>query len=244
MTLSHGWNLPEQHLLPDAIVAFVDGELAPVPAQRAAAHLQQCAACSAEATAQRQASGLVRAAGSPEIPAGLLSTLREIPTEVELPSGPDDLAVAPDGQVVMVQRPEKVQKSARLGSGPVLGSSAPLGTNPLGSSAAALGVGSAHHQATRRAAQGAGVVVSGIVLGALALTLPQMQGQTGSTDGTGTGASVPARRPAGVQVARAELGGGAVRGGKQAPPAPSGSRTPSPSSSAPSVTVPVATHPH
>lgn len=237
MTPSHGWSLPEQHLLPDAIVAFVDGELAPVPAQRAAAHLQGCASCAEEAAAQRQASGVVRAAGYPQVPMGLLSALREIPTEVELPSEPDGLAVAPDGQIVMVQRPEKVEKSVRLGSGAKLGTTAPLGTTSLASS---LGAPSAHHQATRRAAQGAGVVVSGLVLGALALTLPQLQGPSSPTGGTEPGASVPARRPTGVQVARAEMGGGSQRAARTATHTP---RKPGTTTTVPAVEVPVAAHP-
>lgn len=226
MTLSHGWSMPEQHLLPDAIVAFVDGELAEAPARRAEAHLRRCASCSAEAAAQRQASGAVRSASVPHAPAGLLSSLREIPSDVELPAMPDGLAVAPDGQLVMAQRPQKQRKSRAdsaplASSGPVIGSSAPLGAAGLGDGA----LGAADRHASRRAAQGAGVVVSGLVLGALALTLPQLQGPV--SGGSESGSSVPARRPAGVQVARAELGGGAVHtadrrsGQQQSSPDPS-----------------------
>jgi hypothetical protein len=97
----------------------------------------------------------VRAAPTPCAPAGLLARLGAIPEQVELPSAPDNLAVTEDGQLVTVQRPDRVA----FGSGPVLGQSRPFGTggNRLGG---------------RRARQGAGVVVSGLMLGALALVVP------------------------------------------------------------------------
>ncbi|HEU5472123.1 MAG TPA: zf-HC2 domain-containing protein [Actinophytocola sp.] len=152
-----GWGLSEQHLLPDAVVAFVDGELSLTAVERATSHIARCPGCAADIAAQRQASAAVQAADSPPVPAGLLATLRAIPQEVELPGSPDGLAVTEDGQLVMVQRPD------RAGSVP-FGSSTPLGSSPrLGEGRAVLG------RFTRRTAQGAGVVVSGLVLGALAL---------------------------------------------------------------------------
>jgi anti-sigma factor RsiW len=148
-----GWS---QHLLPDAVVAFVDGELSPTACDRAASHVARCAICAAEISAQRQARAAVRAADTPPPPAGLLASLRAIPQEVELPTTPDGLAVTDDGQLVTVQRPDRV---APLGSGQ------PFGTSPkLGEGKAVLGF-----RFGRRASQGAGVVVSGLVLGALAL---------------------------------------------------------------------------
>ncbi|MEJ2855280.1 MULTISPECIES: zf-HC2 domain-containing protein [unclassified Saccharothrix] len=154
MTDLRGWGLPEQHLLPDAVVAFVDGELSASAHSRAAAHLARCPFCAAEAYSQQQARSAVRAAETPCAPAGLLARLGAIPQEVELPSAPDGLAVTEDGQLVAVQRPDRVA----FGSGPVLGSSRPFGTGS--------------RFGGRRARQGAGVVVSGLMLGALALVVP------------------------------------------------------------------------
>lgn len=158
MTDHRGWGLSEQHLLPDAVVAFVDGELSTTARERAASHMIRCPSCAAEIAAQRQARAAVQAANMPCVPAGLMATLRAIPEKVELPSTPDGLAVTEDGQLVAVQRPDRAA-STTLGSSPPLGSSAKLGE---GRSVLGWRVG-------RRTAQGAGVVVSGLVLGALAL---------------------------------------------------------------------------
>ena len=160
MTDLRGWGTSVPHLLPDAVVAYVDGELSPSSHERASAHVAGCAFCAAEVTAQRQARAAVRAADAPCTPAGLLAALRAIPEHVDLPSAPDNLAVSEDGQLVVVQRP--------LGSSPALGSSAPLGHG-----SAVLGQRPKSGRALPgRAAQGAGVVVSGLVLGALALVTP------------------------------------------------------------------------
>jgi anti-sigma factor RsiW len=159
MTDLRGWNLPEQHLLPDAVVAFVDGELSVNAHNRVAAHMQGCPSCAAEISAQRQARASVRAADAPSLPLGLLAALQAIPQNTELPELPDELAVTQDGQLVAVQRPDRAGRTP-LGSGPPLGSSPRLGQGPT-----VLGRG-------RRTAQGAGVVVSGLVLGALAFVAP------------------------------------------------------------------------
>ncbi|GGP60806.1 zf-HC2 domain-containing protein [Saccharothrix coeruleofusca] len=157
MTDLRGWGLPEQHLLPDAVVAFVDGELTPSARARASAHLSRCPFCAAEAYAQQQARSAVRSAETPCAPAGLLAKLGAIPQEVDLPSAPDGLAVTEDGQLVTVLRPDR---ASSFGSGPVLGQSRPFGT------------GGGSRFGSRRARQGAGVVVSGLMLGALALVVP------------------------------------------------------------------------
>lgn len=141
------WAMPEQHLLPDAVVAFVDGELTAGAHERAAMHVARCACCSAEITAQRQARAAVRSADAPGASANLLAALRAIPQQVDLPTAPDGLAVTRDGQLVAVQRPEAFPGGEPLGS-----------STRLGEGRAVLG---------RRA--GAGVVVSGLFLGALAL---------------------------------------------------------------------------
>jgi anti-sigma factor RsiW len=165
MTDLRGWGSSVPHLLPDAVVAYVDGELSAGSHDRASSHVAGCPFCAAEVAAQRQARAAVQAADMPCTPAGLLAALRAIPQHVDLPCAPDNLAVAEDGQLVVVQRPDAV---APLGSSPALGSSAPLGRG-----SAVLGQRPKSGRALPgRAAQGAGVVVSGLVLGALALVTP------------------------------------------------------------------------
>jgi anti-sigma factor RsiW len=155
VTDERGWGLSEQHLLPDVVVAFVDGELSPTAHDRAAAHMARCPHCLADIVAQRQAASAVQSADAPAVPAGLLATLRAIPQQVEVPATPDGLAMTDDGQLVVVQRPEQQHTP--------FGSSAPLGSSAkLGEGRAVLG-----RRSSRRTAQGAGVVVSGLVLGAL-----------------------------------------------------------------------------
>ncbi|SFQ19089.1 Putative zinc-finger [Amycolatopsis arida] len=189
MTDLRGWGLPESHLLPDAVVAFVDGELSLGARERAAAHLVRCPSCAAEVAAQRQARAVVRRAEAPAVPANLLANLRAIPEHTDLPSAPDNLAVTEDGQLVAIQRPERV---AGLRSTEPLGGGAPLGT-----SANVLGNGPRLGAARRRTAQGAGVVVSGIVLSALALVV------TASLDEDGT--PEPGGEPP-ASVLRAQFG--------------------------------------
>ncbi|MFC0547426.1 anti-sigma factor family protein [Kutzneria chonburiensis] len=176
MTELRGWSLPslpEQHLLPDAVVAFVDGELSATAHDRAAAHLARCPFCAAEAATQRHARSAMKAASAPSAPAGLLASLMSIPQDVELPSGPDNLAVTEDGQLVTVLRPGKASEKLRpFGSGPAFGSSQPLGSSPN-----VLG-----NRVSRRTKQGAGVVVSGLVLGALAIVT--MHGDTPADNST------------------------------------------------------------
>ena len=184
MTAPRGWALPESHLLPDVVVAFVDGELSHGARDRAASHINRCPACAAEVRAQRQTVDAIRRAGAPSMSAGFLASLQSIPQHTELPSTPDNLAITADGQLVAVQRPDRV---AGLRDAGVLGGVAPLGSSaPLGQSPNVLGGG----RFKRRAAQGAGVVVSGLVLSALALVGTSADGD-GSPE-TGGGVPQPA----------------------------------------------------
>ncbi|MBV8933758.1 MAG: zf-HC2 domain-containing protein [Kutzneria sp.] len=179
MTDLRGWGLHEQHLLPDVVVAFVDGELSATPHDRAAAHLARCRSCAAEAATQRYARAATRTATTPSAPASLLASLRAIPRDVELPTGPDNLAVSEDGQLVTVLRPGRARQGDSFGGRSPFGSSTPLGgTAPLGS--ARTVVGGHIRFPGRRSRQGAGVVVSGLVLGALAVVA--MHGDTPATD--------------------------------------------------------------
>lgn len=178
-------SLPESHLLPDAVVAFVDAELSLGAHERAAAHLVHCPGCAAEVAAQRQARKAVRGAQAPAMSAGFLASLRAIPDDTEipdLPGTPDNLMVTDDGQLVVVQRPEK-----HAGA---VGKPAPLGSStPLGESGEMLG---GPHQLWRRTAQGAGVVVSGAVLSAIALGVTGGLGMGDSGDRGGTAPAPPA----------------------------------------------------
>ncbi len=115
-----GWGLSEQHLMPDAVVAFVDGELTPTAWDRASAHVAKCPYCAAEVAAQRQAREAVQEANNLAAPDWLVASLRRIPENVEVPSTPDGLAITEDGQLVAVQRPDRI---------PALGGSQPLGSS-------------------------------------------------------------------------------------------------------------------
>ncbi|KFU79575.1 Putative zinc-finger [Amycolatopsis lurida] len=222
MTAPRGWGLPESHLLPDAIVAFVDGELSLGAQDRASAHIARCQSCAAEVTAQRQAVAAVKQAGAPSMSAGFLASLCSIPQNTELPGTPDNLAMTADGQLVAIQRPDRV---AGLRDTGVLGGTAPLGsTAPLGQSPNVLG-GGRFGLARRKYAQGAGVVVSGLVLSALALVATSGDG---TEDQPNTGFTPPQGVNAGLLPA--QLGGGT-------PPEPPRSPAPSPSTS--SAPVPV-----
>lgn len=208
MSEPRSWNLPEQHLMPDAVVAFVDGELSSLARQRAAEHIAKCPFCANETSTQRQARSAVQSAGDPGAPAGLLAALRAIPIDTELPGTPEHLAIAPDGQLVAIQRPDRVPglvgRSPGFGDKPMMGSSSPLGSNTLGSSP--LGQGSAvlrHRPSGRRAVQGAGAVIGGLVLGALVVVGPHMLSGT---------ADAPSEPPVnGAGLANAPIGAGGAR---------------------------------
>src|SRR5215217_3567686 len=120
MTGARGWSLPESHLLPDAIVALVDGELSAGAHDRALSHIAHCADCTADVAAQRQARTEVQFARAPGMSAGFLASLRSIPHSASFEqvnlgmssssnsfSGsllPENLAVTDDGQLVLIQR--------------------------------------------------------------------------------------------------------------------------------------------
>jgi anti-sigma factor RsiW len=139
----------QDHLSSDAIVAYVDNELAAGPHARATRHLAECPECAAQVRAQGQARSALRHAGCPSLPSSLLSSLRSIPQVAELPEPPAGLAIGPDGQFVSIQRPE-------------LREQAPPARADLSTS-----VGS-----SRKRLIGAGAAVSGLALGALAFGVP------------------------------------------------------------------------
>ncbi|MBV9144112.1 MAG: zf-HC2 domain-containing protein [Pseudonocardiales bacterium] len=112
-----------QHLAMDAVVAFVDGELAPIARDRAAAHLTVCQSCAAEVATQCQTSKVVRSAQCPPVPADLLAALRDIPHTASLPGTPAGRAVTAEGTVVEASRLGRARtwplgSSQRWGGGP------------------------------------------------------------------------------------------------------------------------------
>lgn len=169
------WRIPviapdwgQDHLSLDAIVAYVDDELAEGPQLRATRHLAQCRECAAQVVAQGQARAVLRTAGCPSLPSSLLSSLRAIPQDTDLPGPPPGLAVTSDGQLVSVLRPDRAKAVAPEEQAPLAGQP-PAGT------------GGSHHvphhgehdkRPYHRLRVGTGVAVSGLALGAIALAAP------------------------------------------------------------------------
>lgn len=194
------------HLSSDAIVAFVDGELAHGPRTRAAQHLQECAECSAQVVTQGQASTAVRVAPCPSLPTALLSRLGSIPQDTDLPGVPAGLAMTADGQLVSVLRPERAERPRHTRSR--TDQRRPDQRRPEHPA----GDGPDRRRAVRGMRLGTGVAVSGLALGALAL------GASGAPAGTmatppadrgllgGTVLGVPASgRPSAVIDARLRM---------------------------------------
>ncbi|MBN9735821.1 MULTISPECIES: zf-HC2 domain-containing protein [unclassified Pseudonocardia] len=75
----------EAHLTLEAVVAYVDDELARGPHDRATRHLGHCPDCAAEVAEQRRARSALRGADAPTLPPSLMSALRSIPQDTELP---------------------------------------------------------------------------------------------------------------------------------------------------------------
>jgi len=88
--------LPDVHLAGEAVAAYVDDALSPTARDRAERHLRACAECRAVVEAQREAKFLLAAAFDPELPAGLLARLRNIPMTADL--GGSDIVLAVDGE--------------------------------------------------------------------------------------------------------------------------------------------------
>jgi anti-sigma factor RsiW len=195
------------HLSSDAIVAYVDEELAAGPHLRATRHLSQCPECAAQVVAQGQARAALRTAGCPSLPSSLLSSLRSIPQDTDLPAPPAGLAVTPDGQFVSVLRPERAAPEHTAADRTDLHTQSP------------------HDRPHRRMRLGAGVAVSGLAVGAIAFAVPAAV----------SGAAAPAPAPA-EMLDRPILGGTAtpVDARMQLAPAQAPTSTPpTPSSPAP-----------
>lgn len=112
--------LSELHLAAEAIVAYLDGELAPGPEQRATQHLEHCGECRGVLAIQRQAKSTLGRAWTPPPDQDLLQKLRNIPVETDLP-GHGDMTLAMDGeQIVWRNKPPRTRstRSSRRRSGP------------------------------------------------------------------------------------------------------------------------------
>jgi anti-sigma factor RsiW len=154
----------EAHLTLEAVVAYVDDELARGPHDRATRHLGHCPDCAAEVAEQRRARSALRGADAPTLPPSLMSALRSIPQDTELPPPPAGLSLTPEGELVSVLRP------AEFGD-----------------------TGQRRSRRSRRVRLGTGAAVSGIALGALAFGVPAATTSAPVPGGPGPGAAAVAR---------------------------------------------------
>lgn len=152
------------HLTVEAVAAYVDGELAERPYDRATRHLAVCPECAAQVVAQGQARSALRSARCPSLPSSLMSALRSIPHDTELPGAPNGLAMSPEGELV-----------------------SPL--DPADPPPAGLAEASVK---PRRSRLGAGAAISGLALGALAIGAVIIAGDTPSAPNTGVPPSIDA----------------------------------------------------
>jgi anti-sigma factor RsiW len=88
--------LPDLHLSEDALAAYVDGILSHPADERAAKHLRSCAECREAVDAEREAKALIGASPDPQLPAGLLARLLDVPMTADI--GSTDQILAIDGE--------------------------------------------------------------------------------------------------------------------------------------------------
>lgn len=102
MSVPRVFGLP--HLTEDSVAAFADGVLSPSAAIRARRHCSECVECAEAVRGQREAAMLLRAAGSPLMPAGLLDRLTGLSMSAPLPPSRGGLptALGADGVPVFV----------------------------------------------------------------------------------------------------------------------------------------------
>lgn len=189
MSDHRGIALPELHLAVEAIVAHVDGELAPVPRERANAHLARCAECRAAVAEQRRAKAALTVAPGPAPSTDLLARLRDIPMTTDL---------TPPGMVLAVQDDQLVYGTAA--------SIAPRGrakraarksrTRPAEFRPASASV----HHFSRGFAGVAAAAVVGILVASVSTT------SASTSTGTGTGSPsrhvAPHNHQSGTQISR------------------------------------------
>ena len=182
------------------------------PHARASQHLGQCPECAAQVSAQGQARKALRTAGGPCLPSTLLSSLRAIPLDAELPAAaaraghdrrrPAGLGGAPGAVPPPAAFPGVPPTCARRPSAPRATRPARAGRRP----------------AQRRLRVGTGVAVSGLALGALVFGAsaaapaprPHRRRRPTADRGVPGGRRCSAARPS-LLDARLQLGGPARR---------------------------------
>src|SRR6185437_11542333 len=108
------------HLSEDAVAAFADGRLSASATARARKHCAECAECAEAVRGQRETAMLLRTAGAPALPAGLLDRLAGLPMSAPLPPPLSGLPTTldPNGVPVFVAyrprpRPDSNQPGTR-----------------------------------------------------------------------------------------------------------------------------------
>jgi len=97
-----------EHLSPEAVAAFVDGELGMTAHLRAAHHMSICPECATEVDAQRQARAALRESSPVAVPSTLLGLLSQIPhrAQREAPLQPTSQPSFADG----IARPSRKRR--------------------------------------------------------------------------------------------------------------------------------------
>ena len=153
----------QDHLTVEAVAAYVDGELAERPYDRATRHLAACPECAAQVVAQGQARSALRSARCPGSTAAPTSA-RTASSDSALPGAPNGLAMSPEGELVSPLDPTESAPPAGLASTPK----------------------------PRRSRIGAGATISGLALGALAIGAVIIAGDTPTSASTGVPPSIDA----------------------------------------------------
>lgn len=90
------------HLSEDAVAAFADGVLSSAATVRARRHCAECTECAEAVRGQRETAMMLRAAGAPALPAGLLDRLAGLPMSAQLPPPLSGLPITIDSDGVPV----------------------------------------------------------------------------------------------------------------------------------------------
>ena len=198
--------LPDVHLAEEALAAYVDGLLSPAADERAERHLRGCAECRAEVDGQREAKALMAAAPDPQLPAGLLAKLLDVPMTADLGGADRVLAVAGDelgwatGLATAPEDPrlvERIRAAAPAGpgiapSGRRAGTAArpagPTGPGRQPRPPATVARGAAR---TRRRRRGLAVSLAGLAFGVIASAASTAAPGTAAPSGPGGAGTSP-----------------------------------------------------
>ncbi len=181
----------QDHLSPEAIVAYVDDELAGGPYSRATRHIDACPECAMQVVAQAQARTALRSAEVPCMPSSLFTSLCSIPQDADLPEAPAGLSITDEGEFIALLRSEPApstrpaaSRRMRFGAGAAMSGLA-LGAIALGGTAVA-------GDAPDPAAASPRGVFDGAVLGGAAADAQLRLVPAAGTTADGTTADVPA----------------------------------------------------